>query len=377
MPVNKASGTEIGSGTGVGSAEPFGPSGDWAIFGGPVPGEFAGDQAAVARSVRERQAFLRNQLGELRKERDLLDSQRRALGQALASLRKHRDRAMALTAPGQGDRLTLRALDGRSHARSFPALPVEPARESPEHAPAERKDSYAAPLRTELVEEARPERRPPEAGSPAGREALGRAEQKVVDALAWLETMGLSPGSDAAIACLAGYRVRSAGWVALRRKLRRRGLLVPIEGAAQLELTQEGRARASRLESPHTADELRSAALARLDVPERRILDALLAAHPGALDLAELARCCRYDRDDAAFRAARGRLRALGLISGSASAQMRVNDVLLRHGKPSSDPQGSRDGARTAEERPPAHLVRPRLIRGGLRFAPSADRRTH
>jgi hypothetical protein len=299
------------------------------------------------RALREQQTLLEVLRIQLDDQRARLAAQRVELHRALASLREQRARAGVLIA---------------ELVREIPLIPLPPVQ-------ADRTDLQGTQHQTE-----EPGRQATRARSMESGEALRRPEQSVVDALAWLEGVGLSPARELAVACLAGYRVRSAGWVALRRRLCRRGLLVTVDGVARLALSETGRGRASLLQNPGTADELHAVLAARLDVPERSILGALLAAHPGALELRALARRCRCDPEGDVFRAARDRLLEIGLVEVSAPVGMRAHDALLRYGRPAAtDPRDPYSGAQAAEGDPTFDRRRPQLLHGGLRFTPGAD----
>lgn len=304
-------------------------------------------QLEAARSLREELARLADRWHELREEWRRLESLRIDLRESLAELTRARNMSTALRA----SHLARGALSGENSLDRDPGMQA-----------AERVQAAAtrAPARPDAK--------------------LSRPEQRVVDALAWLERMGLSPARDAAVASLAGYRVRSAGWMTVKRKLCRRELVLRI-GGAQLRLTANGRARASVFAGSSSFAQLREALLARLDAAERRILHVLFKTPLDGLDVAALARRCGYDLYDATFEAAHIRLRALGLITSPAPGQMRVSDELRRDRalaaavQAAAEPTNPCRPARTAESHPTVPASRPRLLAGGLRFAPIASLR--
>lgn len=264
-----------------------------------------------------------------------LEGQGKALRQAIALLYEQGARAVSLIAAARARRRALR----KSYARRPLGVCLDPDLAG---------SGAQAPELPHIARDADAEKRP--------AEKLRPREQSVVDALAWFEMVGVSPVRDVAVGSLSGYRTRSAGWVDLRRRLRRRGLIVHVGGPARLSLTQEGRALATPMEKPSSAEELHSAVLSRLEVPERRILQALVEAHPEALDTAELARRCGDDPRGGSFHLSCGRLRDLGLILTPAPGLLRASDVLLRYGPAPA-------AAQTVET-----PLRPRLLRGGLHF---------
>jgi len=174
---------------------------------------------------------------------------------------------------------------------------------------------------------AKEERKARPAEPPA--EGLFAPEQRILDALAWLEMVGQSPAPEAAAAFLAGYRVGGGAFNNPRGRLHQRGLIVYARGPAELALSDEGRALARAPERPGTTEELHEAILARLDGPERRLLKPLLEVWPEALSNEDLAARANYESGGGAFNNPRGRLRSLGLVTYPSQGQVRASDALF------------------------------------------------
>lgn len=149
---------------------------------------------------------------------------------------------------------------------------------------------------------------------PAVVEPLSGPEQRILDAMAWLEATNQKPAQDqSAVAFLAGYTVGGGAFNNPRGKLNTRGLIEYRGG--DLALTDAGRAAAAHTAAVLTSAELHERVLARLPGPEARILRVLLEAHPNDVENDDLARAAGYEPGGGAFNNPRGRLRSLGLVT--------------------------------------------------------------
>jgi hypothetical protein len=172
---------------------------------------------------------------------------------------------------------------------------------------------------------AAPPRRP--APPPVSRQAqvaavdsdLSGPQQRVLDALAWLETVGFPQPTKIQVGFIAGYRVgkRVGGTFGnILGQLRAADLLeYPSQGTAAL--TDAGRAIAAVPDIEPTTEGLQAAVYARLDGPERRVLEGIVAAYPDAITKQEAGELAGYtvgDRIGGTFGNILGRLRSLGLI---------------------------------------------------------------
>lgn len=158
-------------------------------------------------------------------------------------------------------------------------------------------------------------------------EPLTGPEQRILDAIAWLEsTSGRPDAEQTAVAFLAGYTYGGGAFNNPRGRLNVRGL-VEYRGD-RIALTDAGRAMANVPEAALTADELHRRVMARLPGPEQRILRPLLEAYPNAMDGPDVARAANYTHGAGAFNNPRGRLRSLGLIE-YVGGQLRASDALF------------------------------------------------
>lgn len=138
-------------------------------------------------------------------------------------------------------------------------------------------------------------------------------EQRILDAIAWIESLGQPDADQAAAAFLAGYTMGGGAWNNPRGRLHTRGL-VEYRSGGRIALTEAGRRLANAPDSPLTTQELHARVLERLPGPERRILRVLLEAYPRPISNEDLAAKAGYAMGGGAFANPRGRLRSLGLV---------------------------------------------------------------
>ena len=168
---------------------------------------------------------------------------------------------------------------------------------------------------------------PPRPVTAVDGEPLSGPEQRILDAIAWLEGIGVEAPEQTAVAFLAGYTVGGGAFNNPRGRLRRRGF-VHYQGDC-LRLTESGRRVAHAPAVALTTQALHAHVLERLPGPEQRLLQPLLAAWPKALGDTELAEVSRYTAGSGAFNNPKGRLRSLGLIEYPQPREARARDLLF------------------------------------------------
>jgi hypothetical protein len=176
-------------------------------------------------------------------------------------------------------------------------------------------ERHAAVLRSTgkaLAVQTRPVRRAFENG-----EGLTGPEQRILDAIAWQEAIGITEPDQVAVAFLAGYRYGGGAFNNPRGRLASRDL-VRYPGNGRIALTDAGRRLARPPADAPSIHTLHQRVLSRLPGPERRILSTLLDVYPKGLSNAELAQRAGYSPGGGAYNNPRGRLRTLGLVTYSA-----------------------------------------------------------
>lgn len=138
-------------------------------------------------------------------------------------------------------------------------------------------------------------------------------EQRIIDAIAWLEDVGVESPEQTAVAFLAGYTFGAGGFNNPKGSLRVKGL-VEYRPGNQIVLTEAGRAAANHQDGALTTEELHQRVLAKLPGPEQRILRPLLDAYPEEMKGEDVAAAAGYAFGTGGFNNPKGRLRSLGLV---------------------------------------------------------------
>jgi hypothetical protein len=146
-----------------------------------------------------------------------------------------------------------------------------------------------------------------------GREGLTGPEQRIVDAIAWLESIDVPEPEQSAVAFLAGYTYGAGSFNNPRGALRRKGLVKYLPND-RLALTDEGRHVAKVPSEPLTMEELHRKVLDVLPGPEQKLLKPLLEAYPNVMTNEDLANAAGYTPGAGSYNNPRGRLRSLGLV---------------------------------------------------------------
>lgn len=174
----------------------------------------------------------------------------------------------------------------------------------------------AAPAQKQMVERA-----------PDGA-IVNNSEQRILNAIAWLNAIGVDEPNQSAVSFLAGFKSPySGGYKNPRSRLRVRGL-VDYRGK-QIALTDDGRAIAHAPKVAPNAAGLHHAVFARLAGPEKKLLRLLLKAHPDPIGNEELAAAAGYDPTSGGFKNPRSRLRTLGLVDYPTGGETRAQDFLF------------------------------------------------
>lgn len=171
-----------------------------------------------------------------------------------------------------------------------------------------------------------PVRQPAAHASPSA--GLTGPEQRILDAIAWLESIGVSQPEQPAVAFLADYAYGAGSYNNPRGKLKARGMVEYLPDS-RIQLTELGRGIAKAPAAPGTTAELHERILGRLPGPEQRLLRPLLEAYPKSMSNADLAEASGYAPGAGSFNNPRGRLRTLGLIEYPAPGQCVARSLLF------------------------------------------------
>jgi hypothetical protein len=146
-----------------------------------------------------------------------------------------------------------------------------------------------------------------------GREALQGPERKLLDALAWLEQIGVTEPENGAAAFVAGYSPTSTSYTNPRGALRSKGMIEYL-GDDRLRLTSNGRGLAAVPEKSPSTGELHERILGKLDGPMARLLRPLLERYPNAMSNEDLAAAAGYSPTSTSYTNPRGALRSFGMV---------------------------------------------------------------
>lgn len=155
-------------------------------------------------------------------------------------------------------------------------------------------------------------------------------EQRVLNAIAWMENVGIQDPVGEIVAFLSGYgHVLSKGFTVPRGALKTRNLITyPTPG--RISLTDEGKKLAQYPEGIGSTQELHQRVLERLDGPKQRLLKPLLAVHPNDMAAEELCVAAGYSHPlSKGFTVPRGKLKTFGLITYPTPGRIRAAEVLF------------------------------------------------
>jgi uncharacterized protein len=156
---------------------------------------------------------------------------------------------------------------------------------------------------------------------------LSGPEQRIVNAIAWLESLNITEPEQTAVAFLAGYTYCGGGFNNPRGSLRTKGL-VEYRGD-RIALSDSGRAVAQVPEMPLTTEELHAKVISVLPGPEQKLLKVLIEVYPQDIGKDELADRSGYAPGSGGFNNPCGRLRTLGLIEYPAPGRVKAKPLLF------------------------------------------------
>jgi hypothetical protein len=164
--------------------------------------------------------------------------------------------------------------------------------------------------------------------SPIGEIDLPPAKLKILNALAFLEGIGVPSAERAQLALLADTTPSSSAYANNLGALRSAGL-IDYPGQNRVGLTETGRSLADPGDVPSTSDELHRVLQSKLPPAKWKIIAALVRAYPQPLNKSELAEQADTSPDSSAYANNLGSLRSLGLLDYPAPGQVVAQPVLF------------------------------------------------
>jgi hypothetical protein len=153
----------------------------------------------------------------------------------------------------------------------------------------------------------------PTPAPPSGDVTLTRPQRRILDALAWLEAIGLTPALKFQVALFAYASPTSSSYTNNLGALRTAGL-IDYPAGGRVDVTDTGRAYAQPADAPASSAELQELLYQKLTQPKVRILRALVDAYPQPLTKDELAEAADASATSSSFTNNLGALRSLGVI---------------------------------------------------------------
>lgn len=152
-------------------------------------------------------------------------------------------------------------------------------------------------------------------------------EQRILDAIAWLSSIGNPEPEQVAVAFLAGYTYGGGGFNNPKGSLRSKGLVEYL--GDRITLTPEGYAIAKVPAGHLDTSQLHAKILDRLPGPEQKLLRPLLENGGEEMSKEELAALSGYKFGTGGFNNPCGRLRTLGLIEYPGPGRVKARSILF------------------------------------------------
>jgi hypothetical protein len=160
---------------------------------------------------------------------------------------------------------------------------------------------------------------------------VSRPQQRMLNALANLEALGLTPAPRNQIAALSDQSPRSSGFEKNMSTLRSAGY-IRYPDSDSMELTDEGRKIAQADAGGTTLAEIHAGWRDIVSGPQWRMCQALIGVHPDAMDRAALAAESSQSVTSSGFEKNLSTLRTLGLIAYPSSSEAAATDLLMPKG---------------------------------------------
>jgi hypothetical protein len=137
--------------------------------------------------------------------------------------------------------------------------------------------------------------------------------QRVLDAIAWMENVGVYQPNRSVVAFLANYSMLSSSYTNALGSLRT-GDLVTYPNSETVAFTEAGRVAANPTVAPGTTQELHNHIFSRLPGPQEKVLRVLIGHYPHAVAREEIAGRAGYSVNSSSFTNALGALRSMTFI---------------------------------------------------------------
>jgi hypothetical protein len=164
-----------------------------------------------------------------------------------------------------------------------------------------------------------------------GETSIGGTPQRILNALLFLETVGTSPASRAAIAGLVGISWDTGTFRTYLSQLRANEFIFDAASGA-VGLTAAGRSHANDEGLPTTHAELHTAWRKKLGGTVAKMFDVLIDAYPESVERSDLGAAVDVSHETGTFRTYLSQMRAPGLIIDTSKTSVRAADALFPEG---------------------------------------------
>jgi len=162
----------------------------------------------------------------------------------------------------------------------------------------------------------------------AATEGLTPAKQKILNGLAFMESIGVHQTDKTQLALMIGVSPTSGGYFNNLGSLRSAEMIAYPSGGTVM-LTDAGRVVASTEGVPTTTEELHDAIRAKLPPAKWKILERLVESYPHGMDKSALAKHIGVSPTSGGYFNNLGSLRSLGLIDYPQPGVVIANSVLF------------------------------------------------
>jgi hypothetical protein len=163
-------------------------------------------------------------------------------------------------------------------------------------------------------------------------DGITQPQQRILNALAWADSIGLTSVERPQLAFLASASPKSSAFKNNLGTLRTGGWIdYPASGGVCL--TKGGRSLADAGDAITTNLQLQESIRDKVTAPQWNILAALIEAHPHSIERGELARRANASATSSAFKNNLGALRSLGLLDYPAQGQVAATSILFLEGR--------------------------------------------
>jgi hypothetical protein len=170
---------------------------------------------------------------------------------------------------------------------------------------------------------------PPVRASSNGNGDVSGPQQRILNALASLENIGVPAPAKVQLALFAEASPKSSSFSNNLGHLNNQLGLISYPQPGRVALTDAGRDLSDAGHAPSTAAELHSYVFGLVGQAKTRLLEQLIVVHPEALSKAELAERSGASASSSSFSNNLGSLRSLGLIDYPSPGMIAARDVLF------------------------------------------------